>query len=156
VLCRQSDREPHAGGWAKPIVWAAPAWTLQAGRRPEHRSLRIRRSVHSKGGVAVRIGAWTLSVWLELESVGLMDDLERELKQDADLQDAIRFLADRLGNANLDELQAAAERNDLEAIAKALDLPSVDRLEALAAFLRQRAEHYKQYPDLEHFARRRA
>ena len=83
--------------------------------------------------------------------VGVVDDLKREVERDAELQDATRYLADLLSRADLDQLREAAERNDLDAIAKALDLPSVDRLEALAAFLRDRADHYKRYPDLERY-----
>lgn len=47
------------------------------------------------------------------------------------------------------------QRNDLEAIAKALDLRSVDELESLASFPKGRADYYKRYPDLKSFTRRR-
>ena len=83
--------------------------------------------------------------------VGIVDDLKREVGQDAELQDVMRLLADRLSKADLDELGKAAERNDLEAIAKALDLQSVAQLEALDMTLWQRAQHYKRYPDLKRF-----
>ena len=122
---RQSPSQLHSGPWAGGVVTA---------------------------GVAALVHSWNEH---SLDSLDVMDDLKRELQQDSELQDAIRLLTDRLSTANLDKLQAAAERNDLEAIAKALDLPSVSRLEALASFLRDRANHYKRYPDLEQFARRR-
>lgn len=88
------------------------------------------------------------------DTVEPMDDLKRELQKDSELQDTIRSLLNRLSTADLDELQAAANRNDLEAIAKVLNLPSADRLEVLASFLKDRANHYKRYPDLKQFAPR--
>jgi hypothetical protein len=84
-----------------------------------------------------------------------VDDLKRELQEDAELQDAIRHLAELLSRADLNQLRELAERNDLEGMAKALDLTSVHQLEALDAFLTRRAHHYKRYPDLERFAHRR-
>lgn len=84
-----------------------------------------------------------------------MDDLKREVDQDAQLQNAARHLADLLSRAELDQLQEAADRNDVEAIAKALDLGSVAQLESLDALLKERADFYSRYPDLKRFTERR-
>jgi hypothetical protein len=67
----------------------------------------------------------------------------------------MRLLADRLSRADLEQLRQAAEGNDLEAIAKALGLQSVARLDDLDMTLWQRAQHYKRYPDLRRFRLRR-
>ena len=73
-----------------------------------------------------------------------MDDLKRDVDRGPSVEDATRQLAELLSRADLDQLREAAEDNDLEAIARLLELEvsQRDRLPSLEALARSSASIY--------------
>jgi hypothetical protein len=84
------------------------------------------------------------------EMISSVDQLRREIGQDAELAIEAESLSNYLSKASLDELQAAADRNDVAGMARALNV-SEDRVEEIAQFMIKRAEQYKRHPGFKGF-----
>lgn len=79
-----------------------------------------------------------------------MDELQRQVERDRELQLQTANLIRLLKDADLEQLRAAAEANDVDAIAAVLGVPP-EEIEELVSFFVGRADQYGQFPDLRRF-----